>query len=169
MKHAQRVIHSHLDERCSGAHRMSPINSLQQHRELRRAQRYAAAVCLRPNKTPALQTLGHQAKTRAIPPQHLKTKILDETDRVRRERMAEKERAARSLQERARRREAIKGGTANQMQCIRICTNPAVKKKIGRDLPRAKGADGSEDSRSHLEARIRNVCPPSYACLDRSL
>src|ERR1700679_907867 len=56
---------------CSRADRPSPVDPFQQHRELCTAQRNRAFVRLRPDETPAFQTLGEETQTVAVPPQHL--------------------------------------------------------------------------------------------------
>src|SRR5215471_18568402 len=49
--------------------RSSPVNAFQQHRQLRSRQRYRAALCLRPDKAAAFQSLRKQTQTIAIPPE----------------------------------------------------------------------------------------------------
>src|SRR5512144_1870134 len=57
--------------RTSGAQRRPPVDPLQQHRELRRAQRHRPLARLRPDEPSALQPLAEQAQTLTIPIQHL--------------------------------------------------------------------------------------------------
>src|SRR5437016_3128472 len=54
-----------------GAHRSSPIDPLEQHRQLCRAQRHRAMGCLRPHEATALQALREQAQPIPAPPQNL--------------------------------------------------------------------------------------------------
>src|SRR5664279_2768396 len=49
---------------------MSPVDSLEQHRELRCRQRYASILRSRPDEPAALQALCHKAQARSIPPQY---------------------------------------------------------------------------------------------------
>jgi len=49
----------------------SPIDPFQKHRELRTTQVNRSALGLRPDEAAALQSLGEQAKTIAVPPQKL--------------------------------------------------------------------------------------------------
>src|SRR5512133_843607 len=57
--------------RTIGAQRRSPVDPLQQHRELRRAQRHRPLARLRPDEPAPLQPLAEQAETLAVPVQHL--------------------------------------------------------------------------------------------------
>ena len=53
------------------AHRRPPVDPLQQHRQLRRRHRHLAPGRRRPHEAATLQTLGKQARTLAVPPDHL--------------------------------------------------------------------------------------------------
>src|SRR5512132_2025590 len=57
--------------RTIGASRSPPVDPLEQHRQLRRAQRHRALARLRPDEPAALQPLGEQAETLTVPIQHL--------------------------------------------------------------------------------------------------
>src|SRR6266567_1146115 len=48
-----------------------PIDAFQKHRKLRTTQVNRSALGLRPDETAALQSLGEQAQTIAVPPQEL--------------------------------------------------------------------------------------------------
>src|SRR5512132_3769896 len=68
---AQDIESSAGTGRTIGAQRRSPVDPLQQHRELRRAQRHRPLARLRPDEPAPLQPLGEQAETLAVPIQHL--------------------------------------------------------------------------------------------------
>src|SRR5215469_2720530 len=61
---------SHRHLRCR-AHRMTPVDPFQQHRELRYRQRNRSTLRLRPDESPALQPLREQTQPISIEPQHL--------------------------------------------------------------------------------------------------
>ena len=68
---AQDIKSSAGTARTSGAQRRPPVDPLQQHRELRRAQRHRPLARLRPDEPSALQPLAEQAETLTVPIQHL--------------------------------------------------------------------------------------------------
>src|SRR5512147_2029423 len=68
---AQDIESSAGTARTSGAQRRPPVDPLQQHRELRRAQRHRPLARLRPDEPSALQPLAEQAETLTVPIQHL--------------------------------------------------------------------------------------------------
>ena len=57
--------------RCPRAFDSSPVDPFQKHRELGATQPYNSALRLRPDEAAALQPLGKQTQTVAIPPQQL--------------------------------------------------------------------------------------------------
>src|SRR5512132_310098 len=57
--------------RTIGAQGNPPVDALEQHRQLRRAQRHPALPGLRPDEPAPLQPLGEQAETLTVPIQHL--------------------------------------------------------------------------------------------------
>src|SRR6266404_1442972 len=61
----------YCDSWLCGAHRPSPIDPLEQHRQLCRAQRHRAMGCLRPHEATALQALRKQTQPIPAPPQNL--------------------------------------------------------------------------------------------------
>src|SRR5882762_4659744 len=64
---------SHGELRIIRACRSSPINTLQQHRELRAGQGDGAGCSLWPHEPAALKALREQAQPIPVPPQHLDT------------------------------------------------------------------------------------------------
>src|SRR5512144_2997713 len=68
---AQDIESSPGTPRTIGAPRRPPVDPLEQHRQLRRAQRHRALPGLRPDEPAPLQPLGEQAETLAVPIQHL--------------------------------------------------------------------------------------------------
>ena len=52
-----------------GASGHSPVDALEQHRQLCRRERHGATISLRPDEAPLLQALGKQAQALAVPPQ----------------------------------------------------------------------------------------------------
>jgi hypothetical protein len=54
-----------------GALRTAPVDSLEQHRQLCRAQRDGTSVGLRPDESPLFKTLGQQAHAVAVTPKQL--------------------------------------------------------------------------------------------------
>src|SRR5215470_14350468 len=65
------IAKSNCHLRFVAANRPSPINALEQHRKLCLAERYRSARRLRPDESPAFQSLREQAQTVARPPQQL--------------------------------------------------------------------------------------------------
>src|SRR5512144_2284100 len=66
---AQDIESSPGTPRTIGAPRRPPVDPLEQHRQLRRAQRHRALPGLRPDEQAPLQPLGEQAETLAVPEQ----------------------------------------------------------------------------------------------------
>src|SRR4029077_13994557 len=62
---------SHRKLRIKRALGPSPIDPLEQHRELRAGDCHGAGSCLRPHEAPALEALREQTQPISIPPEHL--------------------------------------------------------------------------------------------------
>src|SRR3546814_2830989 len=54
-----------------GASRAAPVDTFQQHRQLRGGQTYGSRLCCRPHEAAILQPFGQQAHAVATPPEHL--------------------------------------------------------------------------------------------------
>src|SRR3546814_18729568 len=54
-----------------GASRAAPVDTFQQHRQLRGGQTYGSRLCCRPHEAAILQPFGQQAPAVANPPEHL--------------------------------------------------------------------------------------------------
>jgi len=65
------VLESGGGVRLPGTLRNAPIDAFQQHRQLRRRQRYRTTRRTRPDEPSTFQALGEQAHPLAVPPQHL--------------------------------------------------------------------------------------------------
>src|SRR3546814_12881476 len=53
------------------ASRGAPVDTFQQHRQLRGGQTYGSRLCCRPHEAAILQPFGQQAHAVATPPEHL--------------------------------------------------------------------------------------------------
>src|SRR5271154_498777 len=69
--HEYRRKNSNAQDRWSSPKRRSPIDPLEQHRQLGAAQRHRPAGRLRPNKASAFEPLGQQTKPVAVEPEQL--------------------------------------------------------------------------------------------------
>ncbi len=69
--HEYRRKHSNTHHLFCGPKRRSPVDTFEQHRQLRTAQRYRTIRCLRPHEAPSLKPLRQQAKPVTIEPEHL--------------------------------------------------------------------------------------------------